>query len=68
LSAVGELYTCLFAATGTDLRRLLREGADDAALAAAVGGVWARRDDRASELRAEDGLTGPRVEMSYIGG
>ena len=68
LSAVGELFTCLFAASGTDLRGPLRDGADDAALAAAVGGVWARRDDRASELRAEDGLSGPRVEMSYIGG
>jgi GTP 3',8-cyclase len=68
LSAVGELYTCLFAAEGHDLRALVRGGADDATLAAAVGGIWARRDDRASELRAEDGLQGPRVEMSYIGG
>ena len=68
LSAVGELFTCLFAATGTDLRTALRAGGDDDAVLAAIGGVWAARDDRASELRAEDGLTGPRVEMSYIGG
>jgi GTP 3',8-cyclase len=68
LSAIGELYTCLFAADGHDLRSLLRGGADDAALAAAVRAVWTSRADRASELRAEDGLTGPRVEMSYIGG
>jgi cyclic pyranopterin phosphate synthase len=68
LSAVGELYTCLFAAEGHDLRALVRGDADDAALAAAVAGIWSRRDDRASELRSEDGLTGPRVEMSYIGG
>ena len=68
LSAVGELFTCLFAATGTDLRTALRAGGDDDAVRAAIGGVWAARDDRASELRAEDGLTGPRVEMSYIGG
>ena len=68
LSAIGELYTCLFAADGHDLRSLLRGGADDAALAAAVRAVWTTRSDRASELRAEDGLTGPRVEMSYIGG
>ena len=68
LSAVGELFTCLFAGTGHDLRALVRSGADDAALTAAVRGVWRRRDDRASELRAEAGLTGPRVEMSYIGG
>jgi len=68
LSAIGELYTCLFASEGHDLRALVRGGVDDVALAAAVGGIWARRDDRASELRAEDGLQGPRVEMSYIGG
>jgi cyclic pyranopterin phosphate synthase len=68
LSAIGELYTCLFAAEGHDLRALIRSDADDAAVAAAVAGVWGRRDDRASELRAEDGLQGPRVEMSYIGG
>jgi cyclic pyranopterin phosphate synthase len=68
LSAVGELYTCLFAAEGHDLRALVRGDADDDALRAAVAGIWARRADRASELRAEDGLHGPRVEMSYIGG
>jgi cyclic pyranopterin phosphate synthase len=68
LSAVGELYTCLFAATGHDLRALVRDGADDEALRDAVAGIWTRREDRASELRAEGGLQGPRVEMSYIGG
>ncbi|MEY3019994.1 MAG: 3,8-cyclase MoaA [Actinomycetota bacterium] len=68
LSAVGELFTCLFGATGHDLRAPLRDGADDAALAEAITAVWRRREDRASELRAEAGLTGPRVEMSYIGG
>jgi GTP 3',8-cyclase len=68
LSAIGELYTCLFAAEGHDLRGLLRGGADDAALGTAVAAVWSRREDRASELRAVDGLEGPRVEMSYIGG
>jgi GTP 3',8-cyclase len=68
LSAIGELYTCLFAAEGHDLRALVRSDADDAALRTSVAGVWSRRDDRASELRAVDGLQGPRVEMSYIGG
>jgi len=68
LSAVGELYTCLFTADGHDLRALVRGGSDDAALRDAIAGIWTRRDDRASELRAEDGLRGPRGEMSYIGG
>ncbi|MEX2324659.1 MAG: GTP 3',8-cyclase MoaA [Nitriliruptoraceae bacterium] len=68
LSAIGELYTCLFAAKGHDLRAPLRAGASDEQLADEIAGVWGMRTDRASELRAEDGLKGPRVEMSYIGG
>ncbi|WP_052665293.1 GTP 3',8-cyclase MoaA [Nitriliruptor alkaliphilus] len=69
LSAIGELYTCLFAATGHDLRAVLRdEAADDTRLRDRFAAIWSARTDRASELRAEEGLTGPRVEMSYIGG
>ena len=68
LSSVGELYTCLFVARGHDLRAPLRVGATDAELARTLAGIWGRRADRASEQRAEDGLTGERVEMSYIGG
>jgi cyclic pyranopterin phosphate synthase len=68
LSADGELYTCLFAARGTDLRALLRGGASDAELAAAVGGVWRQRADRYSEIRTSETVTTPKVEMSRIGG
>jgi GTP 3',8-cyclase len=68
LSAIGELFTCLFAARGHDLRALLRGGATDTEVADAIVAIWSARSDRASELRAEGGLTGPRVEMSYIGG
>ena len=32
LSAIGEVYTCLFASTGHDLRAVVRCGADDDAL------------------------------------
>ncbi len=68
LSAIGELYTCLFAAKGHDLRAVIRDGATDQQLRDAISAVWLARSDRASELRAEGGLTGERVEMSYIGG
>ena len=68
LSAVGELFTCLFAAGGHDLRAPLRAGADDAELTERLAGLWGARADRASEQRATTGLTGERVEMSYIGG
>ncbi len=77
LSTDGQLYLCLFASQGHDLRALLRGGADDAAIAAAVDHLWASRDDRYSALRsaatpAVDARGGAgderRVEMHYIGG
>jgi GTP 3',8-cyclase len=68
LSAEGKLYTCLFAVRGHDLRALLRGGASDEQLAAAIAAVWAVRDDRYSEIRSENTRELPKVEMSYIGG
>ncbi len=68
LSAAGELYTCLFAGKGHDLRALLRNGSSDAEISAVIGAAWSARDDRYSEIRsaATTGLT--KVEMSHIGG
>jgi len=68
LSAEGGLYTCLFATAGTDLRGLLRGGATDEALAAAIRGVWERRTDRYSELRSSETAGLAKIEMSFIGG
>lgn len=68
ISADGQLYTCLFAAWGRDIRGLLRSGASDDEVAAVLSDVWNRRDDNYSERRssATGGLD--KVEMSYIGG
>ena len=68
LSAEGELYTCLFAASGTDLKTPLRAGATDEELVERIRAVWAVRADRYSELRAAGTADGPRVEMFAIGG
>jgi cyclic pyranopterin phosphate synthase len=68
LSADGKLYTCLFAATGHDLRELLRSGAGDLEIAERVGAVWRPRSDRYSQLRSTETAGRARVEMSYIGG
>lgn len=68
ISADGRLFTCLFAVGGADLRGLLRRGADDAALQAAIAAVWQKRTDRYSELRSANTAALPKVEMSYIGG
>ena len=51
LSTEGKLFLCLFASRGHDLRGLVRGGASDAEIAAAIGLVWQGRDDRYSELR-----------------
>ncbi|UYN92951.1 MAG: GTP 3',8-cyclase MoaA [Anaerolineales bacterium] len=68
ISADGRLFTCLFALGGADLRGLVRRGADDAALQAAIAAVWQKRADRYSELRSANTAALPKVEMSYIGG
>ena len=68
LSADGKLFTCLFAIQGTDLRGLLRAGASDEELSAAIAAVWQKRIDRYSELRSAKTEGLPKVEMSYIGG
>ena len=69
LSAEGQLYTCLFATKGTDLRKVLRGDATDAELDAVISGVWAGRVDRYSEIRTSQTVKiGRKVEMSYIGG
>jgi cyclic pyranopterin phosphate synthase len=76
LTADGQLYTCLFASAGHDLRAPLRAGATDDELSAQIAAVWGARTDRYSELRAL-ATTRPlpvltldpeRVEMSRIGG
>ena len=68
LSADGQLYTCLFATQGHDLRALLRGSATDEDLEADLRRVWGSRDDRYSELRSAETAELPKVEMSYIGG
>ncbi|MBS3017756.1 GTP 3',8-cyclase [Comamonas sp. PE63] len=74
LSTEGQLYLCLFASQGWDLRSLLRTGASDAEIAAAIAPIWQQRGDRYSQLRSEmppdvaPVRQGRRIEMSYIGG
>jgi cyclic pyranopterin phosphate synthase len=77
LSTDGQLYLCLFATHGHDLRALVRGGADDATIAATIDHLWGGRTDRYSALRSAatppfDARTTPagerRVEMHYIGG
>ncbi|OZI10790.1 GTP 3',8-cyclase MoaA [Bacillaceae bacterium SAS-127] len=70
ISAEGKLYTCLFATAGTDLRKLLRSGQSDDAIAEIVENVWSHRGDRYSDERTNQTRprTNTKVEMSHIGG
>ena len=68
LSAEGKLYTCLFGIKGHDFRGLLRSGASDEEISQVIERVWGMRTDRYSELRSENTINLPKVEMSHIGG
>jgi cyclic pyranopterin phosphate synthase len=68
ISAEGKLYTCLFAVKGHDLRDLMRSGATDEEISQSIALVWGKRTDRYSELRSENTISLPKVEMSHIGG
>ena len=79
LSSDGQIFTCLFATKGTDLRATLRDakhGKDDGPLRQMLTNIWHRRTDRYSEERQERrsrsesqaDRSGEKIEMHYIGG
>ncbi|MCY7918185.1 GTP 3',8-cyclase MoaA [Bacillus vallismortis] len=69
LSARGELFTCLFAASGFDLRAPVRQELSDDELAEMIGTVWKNRIDQYSVDRTLSKASDKKkVEMSYIGG
>jgi cyclic pyranopterin phosphate synthase len=71
LSADGQLFTCLFARSGHDLRGLLRSGAGQDELERRLSEIWVGRTDRYSTERSrvmDSPEVAPKIEMSYIGG
>ncbi len=66
LTADGQLRSCLFARSETDVRTLLRDGADDAALAGAFRACVAGK--KAGHGIDEPGFVQPDRPMSAIGG
>lgn len=66
LTADGAIRSCLFSTTETDLRTMLREGADDARIAAAwAGAMWAKKPGH--DINDVSFLQ-PARPMSAIGG
>lgn len=71
LSTNGQIYTCLFADVGADIRTPLRNGASDEELLNFIKNVWNNREDRYSELRSKIHAShqeSHKVEMFQIGG
>lgn len=68
LSPEGQIFTCLFASEGVDLKVALRDGASDAELEAIIRGTWQQRSDRYSEIRSSVTIPRKKIEMYYIGG
>lgn len=69
LTCDGQLFTCLFAARGLDLRPSLRDDSSNAILEGQIGALWGKRSDRYSEeRRCGQSLRREKVEMYHIGG
>lgn len=68
LSANGNLYTCLFANSGHDLKTIVRSGVRGSELTKHISGIWRARKDRYSEERSSQTSSQKKIEMSYIGG
>jgi len=66
LTADGMWFTCLYAETGTDLRRLVRAGASDEDLRTKIIEVWAARRDRGAEVRAGMEERTPLAEQTSL--
>lgn len=66
LSADGKLYSCLFAAEGLDIKKMLR-AEQIAELEHTIISYWKKREDKYSVLRSQ-GITQVKQEMSYMGG
>jgi cyclic pyranopterin phosphate synthase len=66
LSADGQLFTCLFASRGTDLRAALASG--ETVLTERIAALWGVRADRYSELRSTSVRSPRKIEMFFIGG
>ena len=76
LTADGKLVTCLFSASGHDVKSLLRGGASDEEILAFIRSVWQARADRYSEERHAALSSGKdyrsadrtKIEMIRLGG
>lgn len=67
ISSDGQLYTCLFASKGVNMKEWLRSGISDEELSSRIKAVWEKRADQYSNERNRIDKKA-KIEMSYIGG
>lgn len=63
-----QLYTCLCASRGHDLRAPVRGGTSDDKVVDAIASLWRVREDRYSEIRASETAGLEKMKVSYISG
>lgn len=68
ISANGNMYTCLFANKGNNLKSLFELNADKEDIGLAIKAIWEKRTDRYSEIRGKLNHNPMPVEMHFIGG
>lgn len=66
LTADGLWYLCLYAKTGTDLKRPLRAGASREDLARLITSAWRERKDRGAEERLETAHRAPFIRIDEL--
>ena len=69
VTADGQVFTCLFASQGVDLRPYLRTDESETQLRECLSELWTRRSDRFSEERSlQIDKEKSHAEMAYLGG
>lgn len=66
VTADGQLLTCLYAKTGSDMRRLLRGQDSDHSIREKLSKHWALREDRGAEKRLELTHRGPLANVEQL--
>jgi cyclic pyranopterin phosphate synthase len=66
LTADGQLFLCLYADDGIDLRSPLRDRASDAELRQLIGSEWRKRSERGAEIRLEQAERGTLHDLSRL--
>jgi len=66
LTADGVWYLCLYATTGVDLRRALRDGATAEELTRLIGSSWEARRDRGAEQRLAERDRTPLIPLATL--